>query len=164
MATVETYLRHRFGNIDLKPPPSFSGTNQIYLLEGTTPLRVAKIAGLNPNDSLNEYHCLQCLEESGLVPKPESIDWVDGVTVLIMEGRPGQNLLELILELNRTEWRKTLPHYRRLGSWLAAIHTHRRRAVCDIRSSELGRVKDELWSIAFVPEEVAHQSYQALCA
>jgi hypothetical protein len=101
--TIGTYLRDRFGDIRFTPA-TWSGTNQIYFLEGTAPQRVAKIAGLRPDDIVNEYYCLQFLGESGLVPKPESIDCIAGVTVLIMERRPGQNLLERILEITRTDW------------------------------------------------------------
>lgn len=160
--TVEMYLRGKFGNIHFKPA-TFSGTNQIYLLEGTTPLRVAKIAGLSSGDIFNEYECSRFIEDSGLAPKSESIDDIDGSTVLIMEGRPGKNLLEIILELSSTDWRESLPFYRRLGSWLTTIHKHRYCADYNIRSSELERIKDILWSIAFVPEEVARASYEAIC-
>ena len=75
----------------------------------------------------------------------------------------GQNLLERILDINRTDWRATLPYYQQLGSWLAMIHTYRCEPKYTIRSSELGRVKDELWSIPFVPRTVVQQSYEALC-
>ena len=160
--TIETYLRNRFGDIQFKSA-TFSGTNQVYFLEGTTPLRVAKIAGLKSDDISNEYYCLKFLEESGLVPKPESIDFVAGATVLIMEGRPGHNLLEIILDLNRTAWQDTLPYYRQLGSWLAGIHRYRYVAKNEIRCSELQQIKNALWSLVFVPEELCHQSYDALC-
>lgn len=159
---VEKYLRSKFGNIHFKRA-TFSGTNQIYLLEGTTPLRVAKIAGLRSEDIFNEYECLKVLEESGLAPKPESIDCVDGSTVLLMEGRPGKNLLEVILEFKDIDWRESLPFYRRLGDWLTTIHQYRYNPKYGIRSSELRRVKDALRSVAFVPGELARQSYEALC-
>lgn len=161
--TVKTYLMDKFGNIHFKPA-TFSGTNQIYLLEGTTPLRVIKIAGLRSADIYNEYECLRLLEESGLTPKPESIDCVDGSTVLIMEGRPGKNLLEIILEFNSTTWHESLPFYRRLGSWLTSIHKYQYDPKNNIRSSALRQVKDALWSVTFVPSEVIQQSYEALCS
>jgi aminoglycoside phosphotransferase (APT) family kinase protein len=155
------YLRRRFGDIQFTPA-TVSGTNQIYFLNGTAPLRVVKIAGLKPDDIFNEYHCLKFLEKSGLAPTPESIDCVAGATVLTMEARRGQNLLEIILALNRTAWPETLPYYWKLGDWLARIHTYRYMPGNNIRSSELQHVKEALWSVAFVPEEVRHQSYEAL--
>jgi thiamine kinase-like enzyme len=79
-----------------------------------------------------------------------------------MEARRGQNLLEIILELNRTAWRETLPYYWKLGDWLARIHTYHYLPGNNIRSSELQHVKEVLWSAAFVPEEVRRQSYEVL--
>lgn len=160
--SIKTYLRDRFGDIQFIPA-TVSGTNQIYFLKGTTPPRVAKIAGLKPADICNEYYCLKFLEESGLVPKPESLDCVAGATVLIMEARPGHNLLEIVLALNRTAWQGTLPYYWNLGNWLAQIHEYRYVANNNIRTSELQHVKEVLSSVAFVPEHVRHQSYEALC-
>src|SRR5690625_989810 len=130
--TVEAYLRSKYGDIQFKPA-TFGGTNHVYLLEGTVPPRVAKIAGLNSADIFNEYHCLQHLSQCGFVPNPESIVSVGDKTVLVMETRPGQNLLGLILDLTRNEWRDTLPYYQLLGRYLAAIHAWRWEGDLNIR-------------------------------
>ncbi len=131
-------------------------TNKTFLLEGTSPLLVAKVTGLLYPDTLNEINALRFLEKSRFTPIIHDVLEIADMAIVVMEYRAGING-QSILDAGNVDRMKTV--YRQLGQFLAArIHLNRLDASDHgIRKSNIEQMKLSL-EAEFIPESLIRQS------
>ena len=96
-------------------------TNITFLLEGTSPLLVAKVTGLLYPDTLNEINSLNFLVKSGITPIIHDVPEIANMSIVLMEYRRGANG-QLILDSGNLDQMKII--YKKLGQFLASqIHS-----------------------------------------
>ena len=151
------HFKEKYGEFTVK---KLNGgyTNQTFLLEGTDPLLVAKIASSLNSDIKNEVNCLKLIAKTGLSPVVH--DFITSgesfITVMnFLEGTNGQS----VLDNDKTERTKEL--YRQLGKSLAKdIHSERYRFQSEgINESNLQEMDLEL---SFVPDDLIESSREIL--
>lgn len=117
---VNYHLKEKYGDFT---PVRLSGgyTNETFLLKGTTPLVIAKLASSLNGDVQNEKNALLLLNKVGIAPKFYDFIEIEKYLITVMEYRLGQNG-QSIMDHNEIEKSKEL--YKRLGVSLAKdIHS-----------------------------------------
>lgn len=131
-------------------------TNIVFLMEGTSPLLVAKVTRLIDPDTWNEISCLNFLKKSGITPMIHDVLEISNMSIILMDYRNGVNG-QSILDSADLEPAQIL--YKNLGRMLALqIHT---KSLNDsqhgIRKSNIAMLKSKL-EAEFVPENLIRQS------
>lgn len=131
-------------------------TNMTFLLEGTSPLLVAKITGLLYPDTLNEINSLNFLVKSGITPIIHDVLEIANRSIVLMEYRTGANG-QSILDAGNLD--QMIMVYKKLGQFLASqIHSNPLDASdYGIRKSNTEKLKLCL-EADFVPEDLIRQS------
>ena len=131
-------------------------TNKTFLLEGTSPLLVAKATGLLYPDTLNEINALRFLEKSRITPIIHDVLEIADMKIVVMEYRAGING-QSILDGGNVDRMKIV--YRQLGQFLATrIHLNRLNASDHgVRKSNFEQMKLSL-EAEFIPESLIRQS------
>ena len=131
-------------------------TNNTFLMEGTSPLLVAKVARLMDNDTLNEINSLHFLKDTGITPIIHDVLEISNMRIVLMDYRHGVNG-QYILDSGNLEHAQTL--YKNLGQVLASqIHSKSLNASQHgIRKSDTAMLKSKL-EAEFVPENLIRQS------
>jgi aminoglycoside phosphotransferase (APT) family kinase protein len=150
-------MNAKYGNFT---PVRLSGgyTNETFLLDGTFPPLVAKVASLMNEDIHNEISCLHRMRGTGLVPKVYDFIQSNDVQITVMEYREGINGQSLI---DNHDIEKTRELYKSLGKSLAtSIHSiPYKNASKEIRTCDLSVLNFEL---GFVTEALIHHSKDIL--
>jgi aminoglycoside phosphotransferase len=131
-------------------------TNITFLLEGTSPLLVAKVTGLLQPDTLNEINCLNFLVKSGITPVIHDVLEISNMSIVLMEYRKGANG-QSILDSGNFDQMKIV--YKKLGQFLASqIHSKPLDASYHgIRKSNIANLKSNI-EAEFIPENLIRQS------
>ena len=131
-------------------------TNITFLLEGTSPLLVAKVTRLMDPDTLNEINSLNFLKKSGIAPIIHDVLEISNMSIVLMDYRQGVNG-QSILDSGDLEHSKIV--YKNLGQFLASqIHsTSLNTSHHGIRKSNTAMLKSNL-EAEFVPENLIRQS------
>lgn len=131
-------------------------TNMTFLLEGTSPLLVAKITGLLYPDTLNEINSLNLLVKSGITPIVHDVLEIANMSIVLMEYRKGANG-QSILDSGNLDQMKIV--YKQLGQFLAKQIHSKPLAASDygIRKSNIEKLKLNL-EAEFVSENLIKQS------
>lgn len=146
-------LKEKYG--DFTPVPLSGGyTNETFLLKGTTPSVIAKLASLFNGDIQNEKNALLLLNEAGIGPKFYEFIETDENQITIMEFRLGQNGQSI---MDHNEIKKTKELYKNLGTNLARnIHSIKYDHICrGIRESNVHELN---YDLDFVPETLIIKS------
>lgn len=136
---------------DIRPLRLTGGfTNSTYLLQGTAPPLVAKIANLSNQDIENERQALFFLKDSAITPKIVELISEEGTQIVIslfMRGQNGQSVLDTG-DVHRSE-----RLFRKMGLCLADdIHSHHYDGTRhNLRLGHLNRLP---FPIDFVPEDL----------
>lgn len=153
---LQRYLDGKYGGFI--PTPLDGGyTNDTYLLNGTSPLIVAKVGGLFNKDLKNEVHSLEITKGLSIVPKIYDYMQKEDVQIVVMEYCEGTNG-QAILDNNDLEKTKRL--YRALGNSITNVHAIRinpglnRVNYCNINEINL--------NLDFVPEHLIQSSRHIL--
>ncbi len=154
---LEKYLADQFGEFT---PVRLTGgyTNQTYLLEGTEPPLVVKIARSNNRDIQNEVNCLKMIEQTGRVPKIYKYIETNELQLTVMEYRKGVNGQSILDDKDPARAKEL---YKSLGETLAtSIHSTK------YQFSSHGIVTCDLYELNFdsdfVPESLIYQSKEVL--
>jgi aminoglycoside phosphotransferase (APT) family kinase protein len=149
--SIKMLLKDQYG--DFNPVRLFGGfTNDAYLLEGTSPLLVAKVANLTNRDIVNEANCLRLLHDSAFSPIVHGQSETKDVQVTLMEFRRGQNG-QFIVDSN--DVKRTRELYKRMAETLAnSIHAKKYVNSFGIRKSNMNELN---LNLDFVPKEFADQ-------
>lgn len=151
------HLKEKYG--EFNPVRLMGGyTNQTFLLHGTNPLLVVKIAGSSNLDVQNELNSLFMLQEKGSVPKVFDVINLDSWQLIVMEYRSGTNG-QAILKQNDLEKAKEL--YKWLGKSLAKdIHsTKYQNHSTGIRESNSHELN---LNLVYIPDDLKHISKKVL--
>lgn len=146
-------FKDQFGDFH---PVRLSGgyTNDTYLLDGTSPLLVAKVANSNNKDIVNEVNCLRLLHDLAISPIVHAQSETKDVQFTLMEFRKGRNGQSII---DSNDVKRTRDLYKRMAETLAnSIHS--KKYVNDsfgIRKSNMNELN---LNLDFVPEELADLS------
>jgi len=155
--TLKKLLKDQYG--DFHPVRLARGyTNETYLLNGTRPLLVAKVANSNNQDIENEVNSLRLLHESGISPIVYGHTETTNLKVTLSEFRKGQNGQSFV---DHNDLERTRVLYKRMAATLAnSIHSRKYvNDSCGIRTSNLNELN---YNLAFVPEVLADQSMDIL--
>ncbi|MFE3577451.1 phosphotransferase family protein [Lysinibacillus sp. NPDC059133] len=150
---IKRQLKNKYGNFS---PTRLTGgyTNTTYLLDGTHPLLVVKVANTFSQDIYNEINCLKLIQETGIAPKFYELLETNDNQITVMEYREGKNG-QAIFDDNGVEKIKEL--YKSLGKSLAKnIHSKKYNFSSNgIKECDLHAIK---MSLDFVPEELKRKS------
>ncbi len=133
-------------------------TNETFLLKGTTPPLVAKVASSLTPDIHNEINCLKKMTHTGIAPKVYDVFKERNVHITILEYREGQNGQSL---LDHHDIDRTNDLYRFLGKTLSKdIHSQKYTFTSDgIRTCNLHELNINL---DFVPKDLIRDSKEIL--
>lgn len=138
-------------------------TNLTFLMEGTSPVLVAKVANLSNHDILNEINSLMLIE--GLCPAPVILDVVEmnDMRIMVMDYKDGVNG-QSILDARDLELAEIL--YKGIGQLLALqIHsTSFDENPRGIRKSNIATLLESNLLLDFVDDELIKQSIEILSA
>jgi serine/threonine protein kinase len=154
---LKKHLIDKYG--DFTPVRLTGGyTNETFLLNGTRPPLVVKVANPINQDIQNEINCLNITQETGVVPKFYDLIQEHNVQITVMEYREGQNG-QSILDNNDLERTKVL--YKSLGKVLSeCIHSRQYDFTSNgIKECDLQRLNLDL---DFVPEILKQNSKEIL--
>ncbi|MGO4275644.1 aminoglycoside phosphotransferase family protein, partial [Paenibacillus sp. TAF58] len=131
-------------------------TNITFLMEGTSPLLVAKVTRLKDPDAMNEINSLNFLQESGITPVIHDVLEISNMSIALMDYKQGFNG-QSILDSGDLEHAQII--YKRLGQTLASqIHSIPFNANRNgIHTSNAAMLKSKL-EVEFVPESLIKQS------
>lgn len=131
-------------------------TNIVFLMEGTSPLLVAKVTSLMDPDTWNEINCLKFLKKSGITPTVHDVLEISNMCIVLIDYRKGING-QSILDSGDLEHAQIL--YKNLGRMLALqIHTKSSNdSQHGIRKSNIAMLKSKL-EAEFVPGNLIRES------
>jgi len=131
-------------------------THTTFLMEGTSPLLVAKVSGSLDADLRNEISCLNFLKKSGITPIIHDVLDIADRCVVLMDYKPGLHG-QSIIDSGQLEQAQLV--YENLGRFLAShIHSHTYHAdPYGIRQSNASLQKSKV-DAPFVPEKLIMQS------
>ncbi|QHW32970.1 aminoglycoside phosphotransferase family protein [Paenibacillus rhizovicinus] len=154
LGEISTVLQSRYGCKLVRLNGGY--TNMTFLLEGTSPLLVAKVTGLLYPDTLNEISSLNLLVKSGITPIIHDVLDIANLSIVLMEYRIGENG-QSILDSGNLDRMKIV--YKKLGQFLASRIHSKPLADSDhgIRRSNIENLKLNL-EAEFVPENLISQS------
>jgi thiamine kinase-like enzyme len=154
---LKKHLTDKYG--DFTPVRLTGGyTNETFILNGTRPLLVVKVANSFNDDMQNEINCLSITEQTGVVPKVYDFIQANHVQITVMEYREGTNG-QTILDNNDLERTKEL--YKSLGKSLSeSIHSRKYNFTSNgIRECDLHELN---LNLDFVPEILIQNSKEIL--
>jgi aminoglycoside phosphotransferase (APT) family kinase protein len=158
--TDQLLIKHLSNTYGLFSPIRLTGgyTNETFLLKGTNPPLVGKVANTFNKDIENEINCLKLIQESGIVPKLYETFQTNSYQIMVIEYCEGQNA-QSILDQNDLE--KTKEIYTLLGRTLAnGIHSQK------YMFSSLGirecNIKELSLELDFVPQELSRLSKELI--
>lgn len=131
-------------------------THITFLMEGTSPLLVAKVAHSLNSDLRNEINCLNFLKKSEITPVIHDVLDIADMSVVLMDYKPGLNGQSI---LDSGELEQAQQVYENLGRFLATqIHSQSYHAdQHGIRKSNASLLKAKL-ELSFVPLHLIRQS------
>ncbi|MBM7619975.1 thiamine kinase-like enzyme [Bacillus tianshenii] len=154
---LKEHLMDKYGDFI---PVRLSGgyTNETFLLKGTRPPLVAKVANSFNQDIQNEINCLTLNQETGVVPKVYDFIEAENFQISVMEYREGTNG-QFILDNNDLERTKDL--YKILGKSLSEnIHSRKYNFNSNgIKECDLDTLN---FNLDFVPESLIQFSKEIL--
>jgi len=117
---LRKYLEDKYG--DFTPVRLTGGyTNETFLLNGTNPLLVVKVANSFNEDIQNEINCLKMAQETGIVPKIYDLIKTNSHQITVMEYRKGTNGQSI---LDNKDIERTKELYKSIGKLLSKyIHS-----------------------------------------
>ncbi|MEH7444939.1 aminoglycoside phosphotransferase family protein [Bacillus sp. JJ1122] len=130
-------------------------TNETFLLKGTSPLLVAKVALSNIE---NEVNSLKLLHDSGISPTLYEHKEISNLQVTLSEFCEGQNG-QSIVDHNDPDRTRVL--YKRMAAILAKS-IHSRKYANDSYGIRTSNMNELNYHLAFVPEVLAKQSIEIL--
>jgi aminoglycoside phosphotransferase (APT) family kinase protein len=156
---LKKYLQDKYKYGDFTPVRLTGGyTNETFLLNGTYPLLVVKVANSFNEDIQNEINCLNITQETGVVPKIYDLIETNDLQIIVMEYREGTNG-QSILDNRDLERAKEL--YKSLGESLAkSIHSKKYNFTSNgIKECNLHQLN---LNLDFVPEALIKKSKEIL--
>ena len=133
-------------------------TNETFLLKGTSPLLVVKIANSFNVDIQNEIYSLRSIEETGVAPKV--IDFIETPLgqITVMEYREGKNG-QTIIDRGNLETNKEI--YKALGKELSTrIHSQKYKSISN--GIKEFNIEELNFNLDFVPGILIQHSKQIL--
>jgi Ser/Thr protein kinase RdoA (MazF antagonist) len=133
-------------------------TNETFLLRGTNPPLVAKVANTFNKDIENEINCLKLTQETGIVPKLYETFQNNNYQITVMEYCEGENAQSI---LDQKDIDRTNEIYTLLGKTLTKdIHSQKYKKVSKgIRECNISKIPIEL---EFVPQELSRLSKELI--
>ena len=132
-------------------------TNDVYLLKGTKPLLVAKVAQWSSQDMENEVKVLKFLETTSYTPKVIDLFSINNKQIIVFtyaEGMNGQAILDT------GDHKRSINLFRGMGVRLADIHSHSYSGnPSGLRFADFEML---LYDLSFVPKELVKKSERLL--